>query len=552
MSDTALHTPPGPIRSHDWASTGARARVKRRYMYDRILQWVGLGSIGIGVLLLLILLSSLVSTGLPAFQTTKVTLDVFIDPKLVKPENPGKGNFRKVTRDAFAKLFPEVTSRSDQRRLFKIMSSGAPFNVRKYVINNPDVIGQNIQFAVPLSDPYDQLYKGVIPRQIEALSGGQVELGKSLAQQGLLSVEDGKTLANLTIFIDPELATREDPASGNYAPMLAEALKAIFPRASPTITSDILGDEATEAVKQNVIETPGLVGRTVQLKVQVSDHFDSLHRTGSAMIMNPRFGSPKVFEWYDSLAERNLLQSNFSFELFTNADSRFPEQAGLLGAIAGSFFSLLVCFLLSFVAGIAAAIYLEEFAPKNKLTDLIEVNINNLAAVPSVVFGLLGLAVFLGTFGMPRSSPLVGGMVLSLMTLPTIIIATRAALQAVPPSIREAALGVGASRHQVITHHVLPLAMPGILTGTIIGLAQALGETAPLLLIGMNAFIPSIESIGILEPATALPTQIFSWADSPERGFVSRTSAAILILLGFLFIMNATAIYLRQKFERRW
>ena len=213
----------------------------------------------------------------------------------------------------------------------------------------------------------------------------------------------------------------------------------------------------------------------------------------------------------------------------------FPEQAGLLGAIAGSFFSLVVCFLLSFVAGIAAAIYLEEFAPKNKITDLIEVNINNLAAVPSVVFGLLGLAVFLGTFGMPRSSPLVGGMVLSLMTLPTIIIATRAALQAVPPSIREAALGVGASRHQVVTHHVLPLAMPGILTGTIIGLAQALGETAPLLLIGMNAFIPSIENIGILEPATALPTQIFSWADSPERGFVSRTSAAILILLGFPF-----------------
>ena len=299
---------------------------------------------------------------------------------------------------------------------------------------------------------------------------------------------------------------------------------------------------------------PALIGRNqLSSSSPVSDAFDEFasHRRGQdsqSTLSEP----PRSSTWFDSLQQRDLISSHFSFELFTNADSRFPEQAGLLGAIAGSFFSLLICFLLSFVAGIAAAIYLEEFAPKNKFTDLIEVNINNLAAVPSVVFGLLGLAVFLGLFGLPRSSPLVGGMVLSLMTLPTIIIATRAALKAVPPSIREAALGVGASKHQVITHHVLPLAMPGILTGTIIGLAQALGETAPLLLIGMNAFIPSIDNIGLLEAATALPTQIFSWADSPERGFVSRTSAAILILLGFLFLMNATAIYLRQKFERRW
>ena len=213
---------------------------------------------------------------------------------------------------------------------------------------------------------------------------------------------------------------------------------------------------------------------------------------------------------------------------------------------------LLVCFALSFPIGIAAAVYLEEFAPKNRLTDLIEVNINNLAAVPSVVFGLLGLAVFIGYFGLPRSVPLVGGMVMSLITLPTIIIATRAALKAVPPSIREAALGVGASKHQVMMHHVLPLAMPGILTGTIIGMAHALGETAPLLLIGMNAFIPSVENMGILEPATTLPTQIYSWADSPERGFVSRTSAAILVLLGFLVIMNMLAVVLRQRFERKW
>jgi phosphate transport system permease protein len=241
----------------------------------------------------------------------------------------------------------------------------------------------------------------------------------------------------------------------------------------------------------------------------------------------------------------------FNTTLFTAADSRFPELAGLKGALVGSFYLVLICLLLSVPTGIAAAIYLEEFAPKNRWTDLIEVNINNLAAVPSIVFGLLGLAVFLGFFGLPRSAPLVGGMVLSLITLPTIIITTRAAIKAVPPSIKEAALGVGASHIQTITHHVLPLAMPGILTGTIIGLAHALGETAPLLLIGMNAFITAAPE-GIMSPSTTLPTQIYIWFDSPERGFVARTSAAIIVLLGFLVLMNAMAVYFRKRFERKW
>jgi len=237
--------------------------------------------------------------------------------------------------------------------------------------------------------------------------------------------------------------------------------------------------------------------------------------------------------------------------LIFNSDSRFPEIAGLAGAIVGTFYAVLVCFAISFPVGIAAAVYLEEFAPKNRWTDLIEVNINNLAAVPSIVFGLLGVAVFLNFFHLPRSAPFVGGLVLALITLPTIIIVTRAAFKAVPPSIREAALGIGASKHEMILHHVLPLAMPGIMTGTIIGLAHALGETAPLLLIGMNAFITSPPS-GIMEASTALPTQIFLWADSPERGFVARTSAAILVLLGFLVIMNGAAIFLRHRLERRW
>jgi phosphate transport system permease protein len=217
----------------------------------------------------------------------------------------------------------------------------------------------------------------------------------------------------------------------------------------------------------------------------------------------------------------------------------------------GSLFTLLITLSLSFPLGVATAVYLEEFAPRNHWTDLIEVNINNLAAVPSIVFGLLGLAVFINFFGLPRSAPLVGGLVLTLMTLPTIIIAGRAALKSVPPSIREAALGMGASKLQMVTHHVLPLAMPGMLTGSIIGMAQALGETAPLLMIGMIAFIVDVPN-SPMDPATVLPVQIFLWADLPERAFVERTSAAIMVLLGFLIIMNALAVFLRKRFERRW
>ena len=243
--------------------------------------------------------------------------------------------------------------------------------------------------------------------------------------------------------------------------------------------------------------------------------------------------------------------SSFNHRFFTNGDSRSPELAGLGGAIAGSFWTLMVCLIISFPMGVAAAIYLEEYAPKNRLTEIIEVNINNLAAVPSIIFGLLGLAVILNFFGLPRSTPLVGGIVLSLMTLPTIIISCRASLKAVPPSIREGALAMGASKMQTILHHVLPLAMPGTLTGTIIGLAQALGETAPLLMIGMFAFVVDIPA-GPYESATALPVQVYLWAESSERGYVELTAAGIMMILIFMAIMNSFAIILRKKFERRW
>jgi phosphate transport system permease protein len=259
----------------------------------------------------------------------------------------------------------------------------------------------------------------------------------------------------------------------------------------------------------------------------------------------------KQIECIDKLNEEGRIRKKFNTTFFTAGDSREPELSGIKGAAFGSFFTLLVTLLLSFPIGVAAAVYLEEFAPKNRLTDLIEVNINNLAAVPSIVFGLLGLAVFLNFFGLPRSAPLVGGLVLTLMTLPTIIIASRASLKSVPPSIREAALGVGASKTQMVSHHVLPLAMPGMLTGTIIGMAQALGETAPLLMIGMVAFIVDIPG-GFTDPATVLPVQIYLWYDLPEAAYVERTSAAIMVLLGFLITMNALAVVMRKKFERRW
>jgi phosphate transport system permease protein len=259
----------------------------------------------------------------------------------------------------------------------------------------------------------------------------------------------------------------------------------------------------------------------------------------------------KMIGYIDQLVADNRIEYAFSDYLIFGSASRNAEMAGIFGAFVGSMLTLSVCLVLAFPLGVATAVYLEEFAPKNRLTEIIEININNLAAVPSVVFGILGLAIFIGIFGMPRSIPLIGGVVLALMTLPTIIISSRAAIRAVPPSIRDAALGVGASRMQTMLHHVVPLAMPGMLTGTIIGMAQALGETAPLLMIGMVAFIVDVPG-SVTDPGTVLPVQIFMWADFAERMFVQKTSAAIIVLLAFLISMNAAAILIRKKLERRW
>ena len=416
------------------------ARLARRHAAERRFRIYGMVAIGLALSFLAVLFFSICSRGYTAFAQTFVQLEVELDPAVldIGDRRDAKAlsgaNYQGAVKQSVRALFPEVKKRRDRRKLTGMISTGAAYQIREMVLENPGLVGTTIAVRVPADDDVDMLMKGHIDRDLP---------------------EDERRLD------DDQIA------------------------------------------------------------------------------------------WVDRLLEQGRIEKRFNTTFFTAGDSREPELAGIRGAVVGSFFTLVVTLALSFPIGVAAALYLEEFAPKNRWTDLIEVNISNLAAVPSIVFGLLGLAVFLNFFGLPRSAPLVGGLILTLMTLPTIIIASRAALKSVPPSIREAALGMGASKMQMIFHHVLPLALPGMLTGTIIGMAQALGESAPLLMIGMVAFIVDIPG-GPLEPATAMPVQIFLWADSPERAFVERTSAAIMVLLAFLIAMNSFAIWLRRKFERRW
>jgi len=357
--------------------------------------------------------------------------------------------------------------------------------------------------------------------------------------------------------VDPQ-NTRlpESLAQGDYQAVVRDSLRGLFPevdsRADRKALNDFLSNAAGDDVRDMVLANPALVGTTQRIEVLASDDIDMLAkgRVNRDAAEADRPIKDQQIGWYDKLDQEGHVVSSFNTGFFTTGDSREPEQAGVGGALMGSLLTILTAILLSLPISVAAAIYLEELAPKNKITDIIEININNLAAVPSIVFGLLGLAVLLGFFGLPRGAPLVGGLVLSLMTLPTIIIATRAALKAVPPSIREAAYGVGASKQQVVMHHVLPLAMPGVMTGAIIGTARAMGESAAVLMIGMVAFIVDIPK-SITDPATVLPVQIFLWADSPERAFVERTSAGIMVMLVFLVLMNAGAVVIRRRFERR-
>jgi len=368
------------------------------------------------------------------------------------------------------------------------------------------------------------------------------------------------------IELEVELDESEiDPAGGrqpgalvaaNYDAVVRRAVRELFPevtgRREKRELYGLFSVGASYQVQDFVMADPDSIGTTQRFRLPLSDDADLYFkgRISAEGREEDRKLSNRQVAWLDALAAKGLVAKRFNRRFFTSGDSREPELAGVSGAIRGTFLTLLVTLALSFPIGVSAALYLEEFAPRNRFTDVIEVNINNLAAVPSIIFGLLGLAVFLNLMGLPRSAPLVGGMVLALMTLPTIIIASRAALAAVPPSIREAALGVGASPTQAVLHHVLPVAIPGILTGTIIGMARALGETAPLLMIGMVAFIVDLPT-GLTDASTVLPVQVYLWSEAPERAFVEKTSAAIMVLLGFLVVMNGTAVWLRRHFEQR-
>lgn len=368
----------------------------------------------------------------------------------------------------------------------------------------------------------------------------------------------------LEVALDPQVlgvtaeSTPEQLRAADYATAINNGLEKLIPgvteRKQKKALKALVSSDAPYQLRDQVMADPKLIGTTQSLWLPADDEIDMYHKGYVDRTVPEADRRIKNFQlaWLDKLESEGRLTSKFNTTFFTHGDSREPEQAGILSALMGSIYTMSLTLLFSFPIGVMAAIYLEEFAPKNNFwVDLIEVNINNLAAVPSIIFGLLGLAIFIQVFGMPRSSPLVGSFVLTLLILPTIIIASRAALKSVPPSMREAALGLGASKTQAVFHHVVPLAMPGILTGTIIGMAHAVGESAPLLMIGMVAFIVDVPH-GITDPATILPVQIYLWADSPERAFTERTSAAIIILLAFMIIMNLLAIVLRKKFERRW
>ena len=371
------------------------------------------------------------------------------------------------------------------------------------------------------------------------------------------------TYIKLEVFFDPSIidpdGTRDidEIRFANYRKVIKNSLKNYFPEVTEKeemkSLTELVSSSEEENLMQAVLKNNDLIGANKKVWLKASSKIDIIHKNPEMKDLSEsnRLISDKELEWFDKLTRNGDVKFSLNKIFFLKADSTEPEQAGILGSILGSFFTLVITLILSFPIAVAAGVFLEELAPKNRLTDIIEININNLAAVPSIIFGLLGLAIFLNVMHLPRSAPIVGGMVLALMTLPTIIIATRVSLKAVPPSIREAAVGLGATKFQSVIHHVLPLAIPGIATGTIIGMSRALGESAPLLLIGMVAFIVDIPG-SFTDSATVLPVQIYLWKSTAARGFVELTAAGVIVLLTFLILMNALAIYVRNKFEKKW
>ncbi|WP_205793252.1 phosphate ABC transporter permease PstA [Pontivivens nitratireducens] len=580
-------------------SDASKRRLRKRRAAETRLKMYGIGAIVIAGLALVTLMWSVVGNARYALSESYITLpltlsaeELGVDPS--DPQSIRRGDYENFVRDAFRDRFDYVSGRTPRRELGDLYSNAAGFDLRDMVVENPALIGQTVDVRMLASDVADLYIKGDygtlqtpdLSSPLRFTATGEdtvlVEATQPVfadvfadVQNDLLALAERRwreaarqELGRIEFLRRADIAetTEERTAAIEEAARREAARDALQEEADDLRDRAMASDGFEELTEDNesllfrlnggwlkaTMVGPDVAEATIIAPLDSRD----LNNPDYEMLVQPVPESARKFSddqivWIEELRNQGAVEQVFNWRFFTASDSRDAERAGIWGAAVGSFWTMLVTFLLAFPIGTLAAIYLEEFAPRNRFTDFVEVNINNLAAVPSIVFGLLGLAVFLGFFGVPRSAPIAGGIVLALMTLPTIIIASRAAIRAVPPSIRDAALGLGASNLQTAFHHVLPLAMPGILTGTIIGMAQALGETAPLILIGMVAFIVDVPT-SVTDPATVLPVQVFRWSDFPERAFEARTAAAICVLLAFLVLMNAFAVFLRKRFERRW
>lgn len=590
------------------ASSAATARAKSRRRSEVRLKMYGILAIGLAALALVTLLSSVFMKAAGALTEHYVALPVDFASDKVNQDDPSDGNYGGLMKDTLKEAFPYAKGRKIRRQLYGLVSSGASFELNDYAVDNPAVIGKSADFNFLLSDDADLYFKGFFGKLEERAIDGALTITGEVSEVGE-TVEITSTAEDFAgdleilkarLLVEAKRVREDAARQENGRSVFAERAAA---EADDKTREDMLATAEGYATQRDALiakaddlelrgARPGgeeaLSSETISLFIQANGGWikaaklspskitgevlvplTSAEASDSRLLVMPTSeDSRKVTDnqvvWLEKLRDRDAVTSVFNWRFFSSGDSREAELAGVWGAMVGTFWTMIVTFFLAFPIGVMAAIYLEEFAPKNRFTNFVEVNINNLAAVPSIVFGLLGLAIFVAGLEMeiwgtaftiggfaPRSAPIAGGMVLALMTLPTVIIASRAAIRAVPPSIRDAALGVGASKQQATFHHVLPLAMPGILTGSIIGMAQALGETAPLIMIGMVAFIVDIPQ-GVTDSASVLPVQIFRWSDFPERAFEAKTALTICVLLGFLLLMNIIAIILRKRFERRW
>ncbi len=582
MTDAASPTPDASFHS----SEQAVARLGKRRAAEWRLKLYGMIAIGVAALALVALLWNIAARTMNAATEHYIAVEAQIEP--------GEDDFLRVVKKSARAAFPYVSGRSGKRELYGLFSDGAADDMRRAQEAGTLETGDAVPMRFLMSDTADLYLRGefgvletgattgplaITPEGKDyRLESGSDAFAQALGQAKTGLVREAATLRRQAARQGAGITTLEERLPGLTGPEREDTLAQIarfgaerdrLEGQASALDALITGDRQVRlaltdrmasflvAVNGGILKLTEVSAGTALARPLVPMDGENAAPEGAwslRILDRPEIGRPvkdRQVAILETLQSDGRIEEVANWKFFSLSDSTQPEIAGIKGALIGSLWTMLVTFCLAFPIGVMAAIYLEEFAPRNRFTDFIEVNINNLAAVPSIVFGLLGLAVFLNFFGVPRSSPLAGGLVLALMTLPTVIIAARAAIRAVPPSIRWAAMGIGASRTQTVFHHVLPLAMPGILTGTIIGMAQALGETAPLLMIGMVAFITAVPE-GITDSATVLPVQVFNWANASERAFDMRTAAAIAVLLAFLVVMNAVAIILRKRFERRW